>query len=220
MKRWPVVTVLLAACLAGCAAEKTESVNLQSQALERAEKAGLIREEEKKPQLLTVYESQQLAGEQFDSESYAVAPSSEKLECEIEGETHEFAVFEVNRRTDGASVGQVAVDRVTGDRYSYDGEGVLGDYEALLSAGESGSIDWSGSYTCESSGLGVTLEQTDDTSFTYAFSDGVTGSASISKDSAASEDGTVRFLLHEGVLTVIGEGETGNYKLDAPAAGE
>ena len=113
MKRWPVVTVLLAACLTGCAGEKAESVNLQSQALERAEQAGLIREEAKKPQLLSVYESQQLAGEQFGSESYAVAPSDEKLECEIEGDTHEFAVFEVCRRSDGSEVGQVAVDRVT-----------------------------------------------------------------------------------------------------------
>ncbi len=79
-----------------------------------------------KPQLLSVYEAQKLAGEQFDSESYAVAPSRETLECEIEGETHSFAVFDVSRRADGGAVGQVAVDRVTGDRYSYPGEGVLG----------------------------------------------------------------------------------------------
>lgn len=104
-----------------------------TQALERAEQAGLLREEEKKPQLLSVYEAQKLAGEQFDSESYAVAPSRETLECEIEGETHSFAVFDVSRRADGGAVGQVAVDRVTGDRYSYPGEGVLGEYDALLS---------------------------------------------------------------------------------------
>ena len=117
MKRWPVAAAVLAACLTGCAGETTATVNPQTQALERAEQAGLLREEEKKPQLLSVYEAQKLAGEQFDSESYAVAPSRETLECEIEGETHSFAVFDVSRRADGGAVGQVAVDRVTGDRY-------------------------------------------------------------------------------------------------------
>ena len=126
MKRWPVAAAVLAACLTGCAGETTATVNPQTQALERAEQAGLLREEEKKPQLLSVYEAQKLAGEQFDSESYAVAPSRETLECEVEGETHSFAVFDVSRRADGGAVGQVAVDRVTGDRYSYHGEGVLG----------------------------------------------------------------------------------------------
>lgn len=87
MKRWSVAAALLAACLTGCTGETTATVNPQTQALERAEQAGLLREEEKKPQLLSVYEAQKLAGEQFDSESYAVAPSRETLECEVEGET-------------------------------------------------------------------------------------------------------------------------------------
>ena len=73
MKRWSVAAALLAACLTGCTGETTATVNPQTQALERAEQAGLLREEEKKPQLLSVYEAQKLAGEQFDSESYAVA---------------------------------------------------------------------------------------------------------------------------------------------------
>ena len=103
MKRWPVAAAVLAACLTGCAGETTATVNPQTQALERAEQAGLLREEEKKPQLLSVYEAQKLAGEQFDSESYAVAPSRETLECEIEGETHSFAVFDVSRRADGGA---------------------------------------------------------------------------------------------------------------------
>ena len=71
MKRWSVAAALLAACLTGCTGETTATVNPQTQALERAEQAGLLREEEKKPQLLSVYEAQKLAGEQFDSESYA-----------------------------------------------------------------------------------------------------------------------------------------------------
>ncbi len=41
----------------------------------------------------------------------------------------------------------------------------------------------------------------------------MTGTASADRDSAASEDGETRFLLHEDVLTVIGSGETGNYTL-------
>ena len=49
---------------------------------------------------------------------------------------------------------------------------------------------------------------------------GVSGAATAAKDSAASEDGAIRFLLHEGVLTVIGGGETGNYTLDTLSAGE
>ena len=177
MKRWPVAAAVLAACLTGCAGETTATVNPQTQALERAEQAGLLREEEKKPQLLSVYEAQKLAGEQFDSESYAVAPSRETLECEVEGETHSFAVFDVSRRADGGAVGQVA-----------------GCYAA-------------------SSGASVTLEQTGEGTFTFTFSDGVTGTASADRDSAASEDGETRFLLHEDVLTVIGSGETGNYTL-------
>ena len=207
MKRWSVAAALLAACLTGCTGETTATVNPQTQALERAEQAGLLREEEKKPQLLSVYEAQKLAGEQFDSESYAVAPSRETLECEVEGETHSFAVFDVSRRADGGAVGQVAVDRVTGDRYSYHGEGVLGEYDALLSE--------PGDYAA-SSGASVTLEQTGEGTFTFTFSDGVTGTASADRDSAASEDGETRFLLHEDVLTVIGSGETGNYTLVEP----
>ncbi len=212
MKRWPVAAAVLAACLTGCAGETTATVNPQTQALERAEQAGLIQEAEKKPQLLSVYEAQKRAGEQFDSESYAVAPSDEKLECEIEGETHEFAVFDVSRRADGGAVGQVAVDRVTGERYSYPGEGVLEDYDALLAAQENSGTVWSGSYAA-ASGASVTLEQTGEDTFTFTFSDGVTGTASADRDSAASEDGETRFLLHENVLTVIGSGETGNYTL-------
>ena len=215
MKRWPVAAAVLAACLTGCAGETTATVNPQTQALERAEQAGLLREEEKKPQLLSVYEAQKLAGEQFDSESYAVAPSRETLECEIEGETHSFAVFDVSRRADGGAVGQVAVDRVTGDRYSYPGEGVLGEYDALLSEPEDTETDWAGCYAA-SSGASVTLEQTGEGPFTFTFSDGVTGTASADRDSAASEDGETRFLLHEDVLTVIGSGETGNYTLVEP----
>ena len=103
MKRWPVAAAVLAACLTGCTGETTATVNPQTQALERAEQAGLLREEEKKPQLLSVYEAQKLAGEQFDSESYAVAPSRETLECEVEEETHSFAVFDVSRRADGGA---------------------------------------------------------------------------------------------------------------------
>ena len=260
MKRWPVAAAVLAACLTGCAGETTATVNPQTQALERAEQAGLLREEEKKPQLLSVYEAQKLAGEQFDSESYAVAPSRETLECEVEGDTHSFAVFDVSRRADGGAVGQVAVDRVTGDRYSYHGEGVLGEYDALLSEPEDTETDWAGCYAA-SSGASVTLEQTGERTFTgpqkgdknASFVDsveigpflrdgqnvlalkvtsyppaeaylynrgvsnigpyGVTGTASADRDSAASEDGETRFLLHEDVLTVIGSGETGNYTL-------
>lgn len=48
MKRWPVAAAVLAACLTGCAGETTATVNPQTQALERAEQAGLLREEEKK----------------------------------------------------------------------------------------------------------------------------------------------------------------------------
>ena len=129
-------------------------------------------------------------------------------------------MFEVCRRSDGSEVGQVAVDRVTGERYSSEGEGVLGDYGTMLTEDESESTDWSGSYTCESSGVSVTLSQTDPEAFFYAFSDGVSGAATAGKDSAASEDGAIRFLLHEGVLTVIGGGETGNYTLDTLSAGE
>ena len=76
------------------------------------------------------------------------------------------------------------MDRVTGERYSYEGEGVLGDYGAMLTEDESESADWSGSYTCKSSGVSVTLSQTDPETFSYAFSDGVSGAATAAKDSA------------------------------------
>ena len=121
-------------------------------------------------------------------------------------------MFDVSRRADGGAVGQVAVDRVTGDGYSYPGEGVLGEYDALLSEPEDTETDWAGCYTA-SSGASVTLEQIGEGTFTFTFSDGVTGTASADRDSAASEDGETRFLLHEDVLTVIGSGETGNYTL-------
>ena len=64
MKRWPVAAAVLAACLTGCAGETTATVNPQTQALERAEQAGLLREEEKKPQLLSVYEADRMIDDQ------------------------------------------------------------------------------------------------------------------------------------------------------------
>ncbi len=48
MKRWPVAAAVLAACLTGCAGETTATVNPQTQALERAEQAGLLRKEGEK----------------------------------------------------------------------------------------------------------------------------------------------------------------------------
>ena len=128
MKRWPVAAAVLAACLTGFVPGKRPrpSIRRRRRSSVPSRRDCSERRRKKKPQLLSVYEAQKLAGEQFDSESYAVAPSRETLECEIEGETHSFAVFDVSRRADGGAVGQVAVDRVTGDRYSYPGEGVLG----------------------------------------------------------------------------------------------
>jgi len=111
-------------------------------------------------------------------------------------------------------IGYVAVNRVTGELYYYLGDGVLEDYASfpLYDADAAWACRWVGTYQGPAS---MTLEVLQGTSeaFTYRFSDGTTGQAQLSSNTAKSTDPAISFLFADDTITVISEKLVGNYHL-------
>lgn len=225
MKRWIALAAAGTLCLSGCGArreaaqpneEQPAPVSPQVQALERAEQAGMLQSDR-----LDDDEVLDLVLEPLDDTQYTAEVTDEVLEVAgADGDNaHPFCVVEV-RGADGAAVGQIAVDRVTGEKYTYRGDGALDDYASfpLYDAEAERGDRWSGSYR---TAAGRTVELTDqtDTTFDFVFYDGTAGCAVYSERTAKSEDGKINFLLSDGVLTVAGGDLTGNYKA-VPAESE
>lgn len=218
MKRFAAVLALFALVLAGCEqkqevvepqAETTKPANPQSEALTLAEQAGLL--ETKEPEGMSGEDAQALVMESIDGEQYAAELTELQLSVgKDEKSTHDYYVFEVKDAA-GAAIGQVAVDKETGDKYNYLGDGVLDEYKTfpLYDPAVDAVCDWAGLYE----GPAVTLEilQGDSSSFEYLFSDGTAGNASIAGNTAKSADGEISFLFSENIITVAGGGMTGNY---------
>lgn len=218
MKRFAAVLVLFALVLAGCEqkkevvepqAETTKPINPQSEALTQAEQAGLL--ETPEPEGMSGEDAQALVMETLDAEQYAAELTDQQLSVgKDEKSTHDYYVFEVKDAA-GAPVGQIAVDKETGDKYNYLGDGVLDEYKTfpLYDPAVDAVCDWQGAYE----GPAVTLEilQGDSSSFEYQFSDGTVGNAHITGNTAKSSDETISFLFSEDIITVAGGGLTGNY---------
>ena len=63
----------------------------------------------------------------------------------------------------------------------------------------------------DENGRTLTLTLQEDGSLSYTFSDGTAGTAVVTGDTAVSADGTLTFLLEQGIVTAAGGSVTGNY---------
>ncbi len=150
--------------------------------------------------------------EPFDMARYTIEMTDIQLEISPpdSSEVHRFYVFVVKDDA-GGEVGQIAVDRETGEKYTYQGEGIIEDYSVFpLYEPQHGDYGWEGEYESPT-GLTLAITGKNDGGFTYEFSDGTGGYAIITGDTAKSEDGEINFLLSEKIITVAGGGLTGNY---------
>ena len=224
MKRTIAAAALGALLLSGCTSqtdvlepttEETAKVNPQTQALEQAAQAGLLRDAAETG--LTEHEALEQVAGVIDEEEYTVEATDETLIVGAdEASARDYYVFAVTAAAENRAVGKVAVDCETGEKYHYLGDGVLEDYSTfpLYDAAAEREEGWPGKYV---SPAGVTLEvaQDQEDSITYRFSDGTEGAASVSGETAKSEDGALNFLLAERIVTVAGGGLTGNYTVVA-----
>lgn len=224
MRKILALMAAFALVLGGCGKEVTSvaepetvkepPVNPQSEVLAQAEEAGLLDSDKEKT--LTAQDAAARVTESLDQNQYTAELTDIQLQVGgDEKSMHDFYVFEV-KDTAGGSIGQVAVDKETGEKYSYQGEGILDDYSSfpLYDPAVDAVCDWAGSYKGPA---GITLDvlQGDESSFEFTFSDETTGNARISGNTAKSEDGTLNFLFSDGVITVAGGTVTGNYTLAA-----
>lgn len=224
MKRTIAAAALGALLLSGCTSqtdvlepttEETAKVNPQTQALEQAAQAGLLRDAAETG--LTEHEALEQVAGVIDGEEYTVEATDETLTVGTdEASARDYYVFAVTAAAENRAVGKVAVDCETGEKYHYLGDGVLEDYSTfpLYDAAAEREEGWPGKYV---SPAGVTLEvaQDQEDSITYRFSDGTEGAAAVSGETAKSEDGALNFLLAERIVTVAGGGLTGNYTVVA-----
>lgn len=205
--------------LSGCnvvsgEAEPTrESVSAQAQALEEAQRKGLLQE------TTEVQVTQEQA--KNDIEKIVTADSVSVVdEAEVVSEQGNLCyVFSVQNGTE--EIGQMAIDTVTGDKFYYLGEGVLEDYKAFPAYNPLSEVDerWCGTFEGPLY-QAMKLEPVDEDQIVYSFDNGPNGTAFLEGESAKSEDGELIFLLSEEGITVIGGNQTGNYVLLADSVEE
>lgn len=232
MKRSVAMVVLGTLLLSGCtqqtdvmkpAAEESAKVNPQTQALEAATQAGLLSEDTAAG--LSEQEALQQVAGGIDETMYAVEVTEETLSVGTDAASaREYYVFMVSDAT-GRTVGKVAVDQETGEKYNYLGDGVLDDYATfpLYDAEAEQHKGWPGSYVSPT-GITLTITQEEQAEIMYCFSDGTEGVAAVRGETAKSADEQMNFLLADGIVTVAGGGFTGNYTAiagsDSSAAGQ
>lgn len=192
------------------------ATNPQSQALAKAENAGLLKEPE--PILLSEWGAQKNISASL-RDAYAVTLLEERENGGDIIEGHPYFLFEV-RNSEGDLLGEIAVDRITGDKYHYLGETQFDSFETfpLSDAEEEPQIQWSGEYI-NANQLSLYVVQNDADKLIYRFSDGTEGTAYLSDNTAKSEseENAILFLRSDEILTVVGEGVSGNYTLQSPA---
>lgn len=219
MKRSIAMVSLSILLLSGCTqqadvmeptAEEAAKVNPQTQALEAATQAGLISEDAAVG--LSEQEALQQVAGAVDEAQYDVEATEETLSVGADAASaREYYVFVISDTT-GRTVGKVAVDRETGEKYNYLGDGVLDDYTTfpLYDAEAEQHKGWPGSYVSPA-GVTLTITQEEETGIVYCFSDGTEGTAAVNGETAKSADEQMNFLLADGIVTVAGGGLTGNY---------
>ena len=205
MERTIALATLCAVLLSGC----TEQMDAaQKQAVQQDQTGGV-----EETRLLSEAQAQKQVLAPLSGTCSAVLTEEILSVCAADGAEHAYFVFEVSG-AEGTPVGKAAVDRTTGEAYYYLGDGVLEDYTAfpLYDAAASDRQSWAGVYLGEN-GSTLTVGQQEEGSITYAFSDGTQGEAATDGGTAVSADGTLHFLLEQGIMTVAGGEQAGVYRL-------
>ena len=205
MERTIALAALCAVLLSGC----TEQMDAaQKQAVQQDQTGGV-----EETRLLSEAQAQKQVLAPLSGTCSAVLTEEILSVCAADGAEHAYFVFEVSG-AEGTPVGKAAVDRTTGEAYYYLGDGVLEDYTAFLlyDAAASDRQSWDGVYLGEN-GSTLTVGQQEEGSITYAFSDGTQGEAATDGGTAVSADGTLHFLLEQGIMTVAGGEQAGVYRL-------
>ena len=205
MERTIALAALCAVLLSGC----TEQMDAaQKQAVQQDQTGGV-----EETCLLSEAQAQKQVLAPLSGTCSAVLTEETLSVCAADGAEHAYFVFEVSG-AEGTPVGKAAVDRTTGEAYYYLGDGVLEDYTAfpLYDASASDRQSWAGVYLGED-GSTLTVGQQEEGSITYAFSDGTQGEATVDGGAAVSVDGTLHFLLEQGIMTVAGGEQAGVYRL-------
>ncbi len=205
MERTIALAALCAVLLSGC----TEQMDAaQKQAVQQDQTGGV-----EETRLLSEAQAQKQVLAPLSGTCSAVLTEEILSVCAADGAEHAYFVFEVSG-AEGTPVGKAAVDRTTGEAYYYLGDGVLEDYTAfpLYDAAASDRQSWAGVYLGEN-GSTLTVGQQEEGSITYAFSDGTQGEAATDGGTAVSADGTLHFLLEQGIMTVAGGEQAGVYRL-------
>lgn len=149
---------------------------------------------------LSMSDARRLLAEDIDTEAYMILDGGTKLE--VEGQS--YYVFIVANREDNRVVGQLAVNKETGEKYNYEGEGILGDYSefSLYDPKTDAAFDWEGVFT--DGERTIELLPIDGRSFEYVLGDR-TGVARIDGGTAKDEENDVTFSWDEdGKLVLLG----------------
>ena len=149
---------------------------------------------------LSMSDARRLLAESIDTEAYMILDGGTKLE--VEGQS--YYVFIVANREDNRVVGQLAVNKETGEKYNYEGEGILGDYSefSLYDPKTDAAFDWEGVFT--DGERTIELLPIDGRSCEYVLGDR-TGVARIDGGTAKDEENDVTFSWDEdGKLVLLG----------------
>lgn len=150
---------------------------------------------------LSVSDARRIVAEDIDTENYMILDGNTRLEIDGKG----YYVFIVANKTDNTPVGQIAVDRKTGDKYNYKGEHTLEDYSEfkLYNPSTDMQAEWEGIFTDGTRSL--ELLPMDDKSFEYILDD-ESGVANATGNTAKDVARDVTFTYGEdGSITISGE---------------
>ena len=197
--------VLLAANFAGCQnVTPPTSSSASTSAQQGASSSEPITDED-----FTLKESdaQSLVDEKLP-DGYTSEKSGTAEIADDAGTVHNYYIFSV-KDANGAEVGEMAVDTESGERMNYAGEGEVTEYSdfPLYDTTTDAECDWNGIWKNDSAS--VELMQEDNTTFSFAFSDGTENVARIKGNTAATDAGDITFTYGEdGSLLVGGENST------------
>ena len=212
----PWMALLAAACLfalTACGEKKpaVSSVEPASSSLPVQQKPDTS-EKPAESAALSMSDARRLLAEDIDTDDYMILDGGTKLE--VEGDS--YYLFIIASRADNKVVGQLAVNKNTGEKYNYEGEGTLGDYsEFSLYNPETDAVhDWEGVF--QDGERTLELLPIDENSFEYILGD-LTGVARIEGSTAKDLENNVTFSWDEdGGLILLGDAE-GSF---APAPAE
>ena len=151
---------------------------------------------------MSVSDARNLLAETIDTDTYMILDGSTKVEVDGEG----YYVFLVAQKSDNTAVGQVAVNKRTGEKFNYAGENKLTDYSdfQLYDPATDAIVDWEGTFSDGTRTL--ELIPMDERSFEYMLDD-QNGVARGMGNTATDEENNITFTYADGASTLSGAAE-------------